>query len=60
MPNDTGAWTERFASWLAEQRCILVQPGAGYVTNGLGVAPGYTKFGFARQEDAATFILRWS
>jgi hypothetical protein len=53
----------RFHAWLAEQGCVVVEhkPAfSGLIRNGLGVAPGYDRFGFERDQDRVLFALRWA
>lgn len=62
MPNHERVWAERYREWLAEQGCVIVHTESTIpvVRNSLGVAPGFDRFGFERQEDAVLFALRWT
>lgn len=51
----------RYKHWLAKQGAqIIKHPNRTLITDWLGVAPGYDKFEFQREQDATMFILRWS
>jgi hypothetical protein len=59
LPNDQREWADGYRWWLQEQGCELISFG-DTIKNTLGVFPGYDIFRFAKEEDATTFILRWS
>ena len=62
LPNNETDWYNGYRSWLAEQGCEIVRPGAEkyYVVDVLGVAPGYDQFAFENERDAMWFTLRWA
>lgn len=61
LANDDREWAEAYARWLATQGAVLIKDNnKSLLRNGLGVAPGYDKFGFTNPADATVFLLRWS
>lgn len=59
LPNDDREWADAYSKWLLDQGCELVSHTLT-LKNTLGVSPGYDTFRFKKEEDATTFILRWS
>lgn len=63
LPNDSDIWSREFRKWLADQGCEIdneVSQATRMIRNSLGLAPGYDRFKFNRNEDAVIFVLRWS
>lgn len=62
LPNDSDIWAREFRKWLAEQGGEIDRDDyfSPRLRNGLGLAPGYDRLKFERDEDATIFLLRWS
>jgi hypothetical protein len=60
LPHDETAWYNGYRSWLAEQGCEIIKHEPELLGDGLGVSTGYDRFGFANEQDATLFLLRWS
>jgi hypothetical protein len=63
LPNDDREWKKAFSEWLGEQGCQIALPEKMdrlLAEDVLGVAPGYYRLCFVREEDAVMFVLRWA
>jgi hypothetical protein len=60
LPNNFIAWYDGYRSWLAEQGCEIIKHKPTLLVDALGVSPAYDRFGFANEQDAVIFLLRWS
>jgi hypothetical protein len=60
LPNDDIIWAREFRRWLAEQGGEIEHAEKSYLRNSLGIAPGYDRLKFERDEDATMFLLRWA
>jgi hypothetical protein len=59
LPNDDRAWRGEFEAWLREQGCEIERGNDRLLRNSFGMAPGYDRLRFDRDEDAMLFALRW-
>jgi len=60
LANNESVWRVEFETWLWQQGCEIERSNDRVLRNSLGLAPGYDRLKFCRDEDAVWFKLRWS
>jgi hypothetical protein len=58
--NENLEQSDVFRYWLEDQGCKIELSAKSYLRNSLGIAPGYDRLKFERDEDATVFLLRWA
>ncbi len=60
LDNNESVWRVEFETWLWQQGCEIERSNDRVLRNSLGIAPGYDRLRFDRDEDAVLFKLKWS